>query len=258
MPCSAWGICSQEGYGVSMSIASSATRTQGLAGVQVTVTVWPCIPAVPVWVSHTPCQHRPSCYKGPSPWVRVGHEGQFLVCKGPTNLPCATWARAVGWPKCSLSWASEVVTMLMTEFRSHHPQLHHHTISEFSLSPVCLPHLHSAMAQLRAGIAARELHHRSFQVSSEKLHGGQLVSMTLVPHPREWGCGWAVGAIPFPVPIPSPVPIPQAGVSLGHSPLLRASSSSPYGAGGHQLSSCISRLQWALSASPQGESLPEG
>lgn len=55
-----------------------------------------------------------------------------------------------------------------------------------------------------------------------------------------------------------PVPIPQTGVRLGDSPLLRSRSSSPYGAGGHQPSPCISRLQWALPASPQGESLPEG
>lgn len=78
-----------------MSIAPSATRTQGLAGVQVTVTVWPCIPDVPVWGSHTSCQHRAFCYKGPSSWVRVGHEGQLLACRGSTNLFHATQARAV-------------------------------------------------------------------------------------------------------------------------------------------------------------------
>lgn len=52
--CFAWGICSQKGYGVPMCIAPSATRTQGLAGVQMTVSVWPCIPACPcVGTPHT-------------------------------------------------------------------------------------------------------------------------------------------------------------------------------------------------------------
>lgn len=142
--------------------------------------------------------------------------------------------------------------MLMTEFRNHHPQLHHHLSSP---CPLCLPlapspFCHGSALSWNGSQGAAPQDHSRLAHSS--FMEGSWFSMTLVPNSRELGLQVGSRSHPFPRPHP-----PDWG-EAGDSPLLRAGSSSPYGAGRHQLSPCIIRLQWALSASPQGESLPEG
>lgn len=113
-PACSWGCCTaplslpgeyvaEGAIGAPLCIAQSATRSQGLAGVRVTVSaaMHPCCPCV--GTPHTPPAQTLLLQGAKSiPWVGAGHGGQFLLeCREPTNSFHATQARAVGDSRAS-------------------------------------------------------------------------------------------------------------------------------------------------------------
>jgi len=137
---------------------------QGLAGVQVTArtAVHPCHP--PVGTPHTP-PAQTLLSQGPSPPLGTGWATGANSCWSAENLQLRFMQHKTlpwGTPRLPTPGASEGVTMLMPELRSHHRQLHHQPPSGFSLSPTSDPRPTSVWpwtaAQLRGGKAAEGLH----------------------------------------------------------------------------------------------------